>query len=227
MNHPHEQLADLLDGTLDEASLAGVQAHLDTCEECRADVEAARRGREAARSLPVAEPPGDLHERVVAAAGGGGRGGAPRWYRWVGAAAAAAVVLAIAIALPNVGNDAGDGGGSAAGVTADSSAGGAAESGAEEPMPAAAERVAQLDGIAMGTLQAVSKASKLAPYPTDIRKSDDHIGALVERYAAVSRSAREGIDTADEAGDADTADIFTAFSRALDKDLWFLKSHLQ
>jgi len=90
-----------------------------------------------------------------------------------------------------------------------------------------AERVAQLDGIALGTLQMVSEASQLAPYPTDIRKSDDHLNALVERYAKVSRSAREGIDAADEAGDADTADIFTAFSRDLDKDLWFLKSHLQ
>jgi len=97
----------------------------------------------------------------------------------------------------------------------------------DEHVDIIAERVAQLDGIALGTLQAVSKASKLAPYPTDIRKVSDHVGALVERYAAVSKSTREGIDTADEAGDADTADIFTAFSRALDKDLWFLKSHLE
>jgi starvation-inducible DNA-binding protein len=97
----------------------------------------------------------------------------------------------------------------------------------DEHVDIIAERVAQLDGIALGMLQAVSKASKLAPYPTDIRKVSDHVGALVERYAAVSKSTREGIDTADEAGDADTADIFTAFSRTLDKDLWFLKSHLE
>ncbi len=67
----------------------------------------------------------------------------------------------------------------------------------------------------------------LPPYPTDIRKVPDHVAALVERYAALSKSTREGIDHADEAGDADTADIFTAFSRALDKDLWFLRSHLE
>lgn len=97
----------------------------------------------------------------------------------------------------------------------------------DEHVDIIAERVAQLDGIALGTLQTVSKASKLAPYPTDIRKVADHVGALVERYAALSKSTREGIDAADEAGDADTADIFTAFSRSLDKNLWFLKSHLE
>ena len=90
-----------------------------------------------------------------------------------------------------------------------------------------AERVAQLDGIALGTTQAVGEASALPAYPTDIRKVADHVGALVERYAALSKSVREAIDAADDAGDAGTADIFTAFSRDLDKDLWFLKSHLE
>ena len=97
----------------------------------------------------------------------------------------------------------------------------------DEHVDIIAERVAQLDGIAMGTLQAVGKATKLTPYPTDIRKIADHLNALVERYAALSASTREAIDIADEAGDADTADIFTAFSRVLDKNLWFLKSHLE
>lgn len=90
-----------------------------------------------------------------------------------------------------------------------------------------AERVAQLDGVALGTVQTVGTATQLAPYPTDIRKVEDHVSALVDRYAALSASTRQAIDTADEAGDAGTADIFTAFSRVLDKDLWFLKSHLE
>lgn len=90
-----------------------------------------------------------------------------------------------------------------------------------------AERVAQLDGIALGTVQVAAKATPLAPYPTDIRKVEDHLAALVERVAATAKAVREAIDTADEAGDADTADIFTAYSRDLDKHLWFLRSHLE
>lgn len=90
-----------------------------------------------------------------------------------------------------------------------------------------AERVAQLDGIALGTSQAVAKASGLEPYPTDMQKVPDHLAALADRYAHLANTVREDIDTTDEAGDADTADILTAFSRELDKDLWFIKSHLE
>jgi hypothetical protein len=104
MNHPYEQLADLVDGTLDEDDLAGVHTHLQTCASCRADLAHATVGREAARSLPQVAPPADLHGNVVVAAGGRGHG-APAWYGWAGGAAAAAVVVAIAIALPNVGQN--------------------------------------------------------------------------------------------------------------------------
>ncbi|MBU1337180.1 MAG: DNA starvation/stationary phase protection protein Dps [Devosia sp.] len=90
-----------------------------------------------------------------------------------------------------------------------------------------AERIAQLDGIALGTSQVVSKATTLDAYPTDIRKVPDHLAALAERFAALANQVREDIDATDEAGDADAADILTAFSRELDKDLWFIKSHLE
>jgi starvation-inducible DNA-binding protein len=97
----------------------------------------------------------------------------------------------------------------------------------DEHVDVIAERVAQLDGIALGTIQAVAGATTMPAYPTDIRKVDDHLKALVDHFARVSKSTREAIDAADDAGDADTADIFTAYSRALDKNLWFLKSHLE
>lgn len=135
MNHPYELLADLLDGTLDEGDLAGVQAHLDACASCRRDVDDATKGERAARSLPVEDPPTDLHQRVVRAGGGRGipgRGtpgqGTPGWYRWAGVAAAAAAVVAIAIALPNVGEGSNEGSaplaGDSAGLAEDASVAG-------------------------------------------------------------------------------------------------------
>ncbi|MCA0277312.1 MAG: DNA starvation/stationary phase protection protein Dps [Proteobacteria bacterium] len=90
-----------------------------------------------------------------------------------------------------------------------------------------AERAVQLGGTALGTSQVVAEASKLKPYPTDIYKTKDHLAALIDRYADAAHSARAAIDEAGEAGDADTADIFTAYSRALDKSLWFLEAHTQ
>jgi starvation-inducible DNA-binding protein len=90
-----------------------------------------------------------------------------------------------------------------------------------------AERVVQLGGTALGTTQSVAAASTLAPYPTNIYSSDQHLRALADRYAKTANLVRAAIDEADEAGDADTADIFTAYSRALDKALWFLEAHLQ
>lgn len=90
-----------------------------------------------------------------------------------------------------------------------------------------AERAVQLGGTAHGTTQEVAKATSLKPYPTDIHKTKDHLAALIERYAASAKMARKAIDEADEAGDADTADIFTGYSRSLDKLLWFLEAHVQ
>lgn len=90
-----------------------------------------------------------------------------------------------------------------------------------------AERVQQLDGVAVGTVEKVSGASGIKEYPTDLTKAEDHIKALSERYRDFGETLRTAIDATDEAGDADTADIFTAASRTVDKDLWFMESHLE
>lgn len=89
-----------------------------------------------------------------------------------------------------------------------------------------AERVVQLGGTALGTTQAVAGGSKLPPYPTDIYAIGDHITALIDRYGTYANMVRAGIDQTAEVGDADTADILTGVSRAMDKALWFLEAHI-
>jgi starvation-inducible DNA-binding protein len=90
-----------------------------------------------------------------------------------------------------------------------------------------AERATAIGGYATGTVRMAAAASQLPEIPTTINSGTDYVQALVERYAQQANSVREAIDQADEAGDADTADLFTEISRELDKDLWFLQAHLQ
>jgi starvation-inducible DNA-binding protein len=89
-----------------------------------------------------------------------------------------------------------------------------------------AERVVQLGGTPDGTTQLVGEKSRLDAYPTGLRDGIDHVKALADRYAALAATVRAGIDAADEAGDADTADLMTGLSRTLDKALWMLEAHL-
>ncbi|NPD68847.1 DNA starvation/stationary phase protection protein Dps [Lichenicola cladoniae] len=90
-----------------------------------------------------------------------------------------------------------------------------------------AERITALGGTALGTTQVITKDSQLAPYPTDIYKVADHLAALIDRYSVFGNAVRQNIDDTDEAGDADTADLLTEVSRAIDKQLWFLEAHVQ
>jgi starvation-inducible DNA-binding protein len=90
-----------------------------------------------------------------------------------------------------------------------------------------AERAVALGGAAHGTVQVVVKHSQLEAYPTELMPEKEHLEALAARISAFGKLARSAIDTADEAGDKDTADLFTSISRQLDKDLWFIEAHLQ
>ena len=89
-----------------------------------------------------------------------------------------------------------------------------------------AERVVQLGGTPDGTTQLVGEKTRLEPYPADLREGLDHVKALTARYGALAATVRAGIDSTDDAGDADTADLLTGLSRTLDKALWMLEAHL-
>ena len=85
-----------------------------------------------------------------------------------------------------------------------------------------AERAQILGGAARGTTQAIEGSSKMEPYPTDLVDVQDHVRALTERFRAIGERVRDAIEAADEAGDEDTADLFTEVSRQLDKDAWMI-----
>jgi starvation-inducible DNA-binding protein len=96
----------------------------------------------------------------------------------------------------------------------------------EEHVDTIAERITALGGTPLGTVQAVARTSSIAPYPEDLSEGVAHIEALSDRIADFGKKSRAAIAQSDDLGDADTADVFTAISRDLDKYLWFLEAHL-
>ena len=85
-----------------------------------------------------------------------------------------------------------------------------------------AERAAIMGGLARGTLQDAAANSTLAPYPAETVDIDAHVHALVDRFKDHGGKVRAAIEQAGEAGDEDTADLFTEVSRQVDKDAWFI-----
>lgn len=89
-----------------------------------------------------------------------------------------------------------------------------------------AERVTALGGSANGTARQVAAASTLAEYDVLAISGTEHVRALTSRMAKLAAAVRAAIDESNRLGDMSTADMFTEISRAADKDLWFLESHL-
>ncbi|MDJ0919502.1 MAG: DNA starvation/stationary phase protection protein Dps [Henriciella sp.] len=89
-----------------------------------------------------------------------------------------------------------------------------------------AERIATLGGIPDGRSGSIAASTHLQAYELDTRAGHAHLIALADRFATLGDTVRSSIDAADQAGDADTADLLTATSRFLDKSVWFLEAHL-
>jgi Putative zinc-finger len=87
--HPHDLLAEYVDGALGPEQRASVEAHLSSCRSCSEEVELAQHGREALSALPEIPAPAGIALEVRRGARRPSRTG-----RWVAAAAAAVLVAA-------------------------------------------------------------------------------------------------------------------------------------
>jgi starvation-inducible DNA-binding protein len=97
----------------------------------------------------------------------------------------------------------------------------------EEGIDLIAERITALGGRANGTLRQAAESSSIGEYQIEALTSMEHVNALAEQVAKVGNAAREAIDQCDELDDQASADLFTEIVRQLDKDLYFLESHIQ
>jgi len=90
-----------------------------------------------------------------------------------------------------------------------------------------AERIAVLGGVVMGTTRMAATLSQLPEYPYILVEGNDHVVALVERFAHYAAVVRGGITQATDVEDAGSAAVYTDISRGVDKQLWILEAHLQ
>ncbi|WP_435177033.1 DNA starvation/stationary phase protection protein Dps [Halorussus sp. AFM4] len=97
----------------------------------------------------------------------------------------------------------------------------------EEHADTIAERTTALGGEAAGTVRMAAANSRIPPVPADAVTGPEYVAALVERVGIHANNLRREIELAVEEGDEDTADLYTELSREVDKQLYFLQSHLQ
>ena len=90
-----------------------------------------------------------------------------------------------------------------------------------------AERIAQLGGVAEGTVRGVASRSQLDEYPKEIADGPSHVCAVSHALACFGHEVRTTIGEAADLDDPTTADLFTEVSRGIDKWLWFVEAHAQ
>lgn len=90
-----------------------------------------------------------------------------------------------------------------------------------------AERAVQLGGIAIGTLHTIGAESRMPHYPVSARSGQQHLQAVSACIKACAEHTLQGIDASVGLNDPVTADLFTQVTAGLDKQRWFVESHLK
>jgi len=90
-----------------------------------------------------------------------------------------------------------------------------------------AERINQLGGVSLGTLQEAAKRTSLTPYPTNIANGKDHVEALSKVLGQFAKLIRDSSAKIDEHGDTGSTDVLDGIADDTEKWLWFVESHTQ
>lgn len=87
-----------------------------------------------------------------------------------------------------------------------------------------AERCAQIGGFVNGRLSDAAKSTSLTPFPDGITQDHKCLEALLESLSTATESCRKNIESAQEAGDYATSDMYIDITRGFDKLLWMLNA---
>jgi starvation-inducible DNA-binding protein len=90
-----------------------------------------------------------------------------------------------------------------------------------------AERITALGSQAMGTNRISANTSQIPEPPHNVVAETEYLQWLTDHVAQHANHLRIDIERAAELGDEDTADLFTELSREVDKQVYFLESHMQ
>jgi starvation-inducible DNA-binding protein len=88
-----------------------------------------------------------------------------------------------------------------------------------------AERIRQIGLTAFGTTRRIASELSLPEFE-EVQSSQEVLNSIISSMSAQQTLVAEAIYKSDEIGDPATADILTEILRELDKDIWFLRSHL-
>lgn len=89
-----------------------------------------------------------------------------------------------------------------------------------------AERATALGGTAKGTIRMAVAASDLPEYPLDADGGDLHLSTVRDRLSRYAKGNLEAVKIAGDLGDEATLDLFVEIQREIDKQQYFVASHL-
>ena len=98
---------------------------------------------------------------------------------------------------------------------------------AREMADTLAERARGLEGVAEGTIRLAVERSTIDEFPRGLIDAKKAIAELVDRYEQISGQFKTASDEAADADDKGTEDAYIELIRLIDKQTYFLRSHLK